>query len=120
MGARETSPGRFDVTDLIQKTYDTGIIRRLLDEAFDEDDLNAFLYDYFRPFRAGFDQFPTKKAKIQFLIEKPRRNPRDRPLARLDGARLPFRLSPLRRPVTTSTVLSAVPQKLLHRRCTMS
>lgn len=69
MGARETSPGRFDVTDLIQKTYDTGIIRRLLDEAFDEDDLNAFLYDYFRPFRAGFDQFPTKKAKIQFLIE---------------------------------------------------
>ena len=57
MGARETSPGRFDVTDLIQKTYDTGII------------LNALLYDYFRPFRAGFDQFPTKKAKIQFLIE---------------------------------------------------
>jgi hypothetical protein len=33
------------------------------------DDLNAFVYDYFRPMREGLNSSETKKGKIQFLIE---------------------------------------------------
>ena len=51
------------------KTYDTGVIRKLIDDALDVDDLNAFVYDYFRPMREGLNSSETKKGKIQFLIE---------------------------------------------------
>lgn len=51
------------------KRYDTAAIRKLLDEAFEEEDLNTFVYDYFRPLYQHFDPNMTKKQKIQSVIE---------------------------------------------------
>jgi len=41
----------------------------LLDEAFEDEDLNAFVYDYFRPLYYQLDPNMTKKQKIQSIIE---------------------------------------------------
>lgn len=51
------------------KRYDTAAIRRLLDEAFEDEDLNTFMYDYLRPLYQHFDPNMTKKQKIQSIIE---------------------------------------------------
>jgi hypothetical protein len=59
-GESSASPGR---------AYDTGVIRRLLDEAMDQDDLLAFIYDYFRPIRDAIPANASKKGQIQSLIE---------------------------------------------------
>jgi hypothetical protein len=69
LGLRNNSSPDRDLTPSITKVYDTGIVRKLLDEALDADDLNAFVYDYFRPLREGLNASETKKGKIQFLIE---------------------------------------------------
>lgn len=51
------------------KRYDTAAIRKLLDEAFEDEDLNAFVYDHFRPLYQQLDLNMTKKQKIQSIIE---------------------------------------------------
>lgn len=69
LGGNEVEPVDKEADPFVQRTYDTGIVRRLLDEAMDTDDLNAFVYDYFRDIRDRLDAFETKKGKIQALIE---------------------------------------------------
>jgi hypothetical protein len=69
LGVRTRSSQDSALSPSITRVYDTGVLRKLLDEALDADDLNAFVYDYFRPLREVLDAGETKKAKIQFLIE---------------------------------------------------
>jgi hypothetical protein len=74
LGVEAVDAGKGNIVDYefaqaTPKSYDTAIIRRLLDEALDEDDLDAFVYDHFRAIRGGLDAQNTKKAKIQSLIQ---------------------------------------------------
>jgi len=55
---------------------DTGIIRQLLDSAFDEEELLTFAYDYFRPVYAEMQPGLSKRMRIQMLIESAERQGR--------------------------------------------
>lgn len=54
--------------------YDRRAIRKLLTEAFSEEDLSYFCYDYFREVYDRFSAGMSAKAKIQSLIEYCDRN----------------------------------------------
>lgn len=56
------------------KRYDTGVVRKLLDAALDNDELTAFVYDYFRSVYERYDEDMPKARKIQVLIEYTERN----------------------------------------------
>ena len=62
-------PARSVSTKSKPRRYNTAAIRKLLDEAFEDEDLNAFVYDYFRPLYQHLDPNMTKKQKIQSIIE---------------------------------------------------
>jgi hypothetical protein len=49
--------------------FETADVRRLLEDAFDEDDLNAIAYDLFRPIYASVESAATKKSKVQNIIK---------------------------------------------------
>jgi hypothetical protein len=55
---------------------DTGIIRQLLDSAFDDEELLTFAYDYFRPVYAEMEPGLSKRMRIQRLIESAERDNR--------------------------------------------
>jgi hypothetical protein len=69
LGADEIASIGSQLPEPVRKDYDTHIIRRLLEDALDLEDLNGFVYDYFRPTRPRLDRVGTKKGKIQELIE---------------------------------------------------
>ncbi len=50
------------------KHYDTSVIRTMLDEAFDNDELMDFIFDHFRPLYDQFSPGTPKKNPIQNLI----------------------------------------------------
>ena len=50
------------------KHYDTSIIRKMLDEAFDNDELMDFIFDHFRPLYDQLSPGIPKKQTIQNLI----------------------------------------------------
>ncbi|TME05915.1 MAG: toll/interleukin-1 receptor domain-containing protein [Chloroflexi bacterium] len=50
------------------RQYDTSVIRKMLDEAFDSDELMDFLFDHFRPLYDRLDPGITKRLTIQKLI----------------------------------------------------
>jgi len=67
-----------------KKRYNTATIRKLLDVAFDDEDLSAFIYDYYRPLHPSSEEIQktestdlpselwnltSKSGKIQLLIE---------------------------------------------------
>jgi len=49
--------------------FDTGAIRQLLFDAFDDEELNAFCFDYFLSLYQDFSQGMSKSDKIQRLLE---------------------------------------------------
>ena len=69
LGADEIASIGSQLPEPVRKDYDTHIIRRLLEDALHLEDLNGFVYDYFRPTRPRLDRVGTKKGKIQELIE---------------------------------------------------
>ena len=50
------------------KRYDTAVIRKLLNEAFEDEELTAFIYDYLRPLYDQLHPNTTKSWKIQKII----------------------------------------------------
>jgi hypothetical protein len=49
--------------------YNSAVVRELLDTAFEEEDLLAFAYDYFKPIYPQLRSGNAKKAMIQKFIE---------------------------------------------------
>ena len=58
------------------ESKDTGVIRQLLDAAFDDEELLTFAYDYFRPVYAEMRPGLSKRMRIQMLIESAERDNR--------------------------------------------
>jgi hypothetical protein len=56
------------ITDSQSRHYDTSIIRTMLDEAFDNDELMDFIFDHFRPLYDQLSPGIPKKQTIQKLI----------------------------------------------------
>ena len=56
------------------ESKDTGIIRQLLDSAFDDEELLTFAFDYFRPVYAEMAPGLSKRMRIQMLIESAERD----------------------------------------------
>lgn len=54
---------------LKSKRYNTAAIRKLLNEAFEDEDLMSFVYDYFLPLYEQIIPSMTKNQKIQKIIE---------------------------------------------------
>jgi hypothetical protein len=49
--------------------YNSAVVRELLETAFDEEDLAALAYDYFRPIYPQMRAGKQKKAMVQEIIE---------------------------------------------------